>query len=162
MLKISENNGTEQIGLVTPTPEPFTYVYATDTDYCTVPTSPSPRHETLLRVARDALLDRNLTACMPLFAEGRNLFQTSVDYPTTTRESLDVWFSGTGILCKKCVTIYFEKHTDDCWLSGKRQCVFLGQSINALKTNTDCTFRCHILVPRENEVRVTIKMVSPR
>ena len=130
--------------------------------YCTVPSSVAPQHEALRQELIEALMDRNSSTCIQLFAEGLTMFQTSIDYLLNTTAYLDVWLSGTGIQCDKLVTVYWETTVDNCWESVKKQCFFLGMTIVEMTGNTSCLFRCHTMGSDHGYMRVTLQVLSPR
>ena len=106
----------------------------------------------------DALVDRDSTTCLPLFAEGRAFFQIVVDYHLDTTGSLDILLSGDGMQCQNFVTIYFERK---CFESRKKQCILVEQSTNVDTSNAQCVFRCHTLISDEDEVKVTFMAQAP-
>ena len=138
---------------------PYTFVYAADTIYCTVPSSITPNYEALRQHAMDVLRDHNPSTCVQLFAEGRTLFQASADYNLAPTASFKVSLSGVGILCDKFVTVYFEGTANNGSLSGKKQCALMGNPTYAMTASIDCIFQCHTLISANCEVRVTFRTV---
>ena len=130
--------------------------------YCTVPSSVMPHHEALRQELIEAVMDRNSSTCIQLFAEGRAFIQTSVDYLLNTTAYLDVWLSGTAIQYDKFVTVYWENTVESCLESVKKQCIFLGMTTMEVTGNTDCLFRCYTMGSYNVDIRVTLQILSPR
>ena len=141
--------------------DPYSLVYAADTAYCTVPTSVTPQHETLMSEAVATLTDLDTSTCMQPFAGGRSLFQTSAEYFPSTTTSFGLSISGIGIQCDEFLTIYFEKIMNGNLSSKKKECAFSEQTTIPLTMNTNCVFLCSSLSSLDCEVIVTLRIVSP-
>ena len=138
--------------------EPYSFIQAADSAYCTLPPSIGSHNEALLLEVWDALVDRNPTTCLPLFAEGRTFFQATIDYHLSTTESLDVSLSGVGTRCENFVTVHFR---GKCLHSRNEQCGLIGQSEDAATSHIQCVFRCQTLTSGKNDVRVTVMAQVP-
>ena len=139
--------------------DPYTFINAADTVYCTASLPSGPQHEALLQETKNALSDHDPSTCIPLFGDSRNLFQSSVDYHLNTTTSLEIRFSGSGIQCNKFVTVHFE-WIDKCLPPGKRQCTFLEQKAKVTTADTECMFMCRTLIAPNNAMQVTFMAQS--
>ena len=161
-LNISRSNDTPVVNFLINIilADPYSFVHAADKAYCTVPPSIALHHEAVLLETRNALMDRDPSTCIQLFADGRNLFQFSIEYLWKIVASLDIWVSGTGFNCEQFMTIYVANNTENEFLSQKKECVFVENTIGNTGT-TDCQFRCRPLISQDDEVLLTLTTQSP-
>ena len=141
-------------------PEPFSFVYASDTVFCSSPPVSKPQDDALLQEAMGVLWDHDSFSCMELFPFGRSIFQFSIDFFPQTTASLSVWFSGVGIHCEDLVTVYLERATNDCLLPGKKECAFAEQTTTP--DNMECVYRCNVLIALGDGVTVTFRTQSTK